>query len=297
MRRMLLLEEVSDIDKQEKICIPFKYSNSFNEVNQYVQEFDIDFIKIGGNPIESTSSNIDKLIEFVEANQAKNINISFPQEFYIPAVTFVNKIHKNIYIKLRAEQINHVAELKKNNIKFFFDKDVSAYNYAMLDSLITLGVSQLYISDDLCYNLDEVSKIAKSHGVKLRCVLNRIPATALDKGINYKSMVYRPQDLELLDKYFDCFEFDCSEPYDWAQYDVLFRAFFRRGKWNGNLQELNPDLAFEFDDRFIIPEYTSYKVNCERRCDSRYNNQCKKCEQFLQLQNLLIQKKMNIVRK
>lgn len=277
----------------DKICIPFKYENEFNGVNKIVKEFDINFIQVTDG-INSKTSNITALLDFVRKNKDKNINISFPHEISISALELVNEIHKNIYVRLSVEQIGSVAELKKNNIKFFFDSAISAYNYSMLESLLSLGISQLYISDDLCYNMDEVIKTVREKNVKLRCILNRIPSTALDKGINEKSMIYRPEDLPLLDKYFSCFEFDCGEPYDLAKFDVLFRTFFRKGKWNGNLQELNPDVAFRFDDRFIIPEYTVNKLNCERRCCSHYNNGCKKCKQFLDLQTMLIQKKIRL---
>lgn len=277
----------------DKICIPFKYENEFNGVNKTVKEFDINFIQIT-NGIDSKNSNMTTLLDFVRKNKDKNINISFPHEISMSALELANEVHKNIYVRLSVEQIGNVAELKKNNIKFFFDSAISAYNYSMLESLLSLGISQLYISDDLCYNMDEVIKITKAKKVKLRCILNRVPSTALDKGINEKSMIYRPEDLPLLEKYFSCFEFDCGEPYDWAKFDVLFRTFFRKGKWNGNLQELNPDVTFRFDDRFVIPEYTANKLNCERRCCSHYSNSCKKCEQFLNLQTMLIQKKIRL---
>lgn len=277
----------------DKVCVPFKYENEFNGVNKTVREFDINFIQVTDG-VDSKTSNITTLLDFVRKNKDKNINISFPHEISMSALELVNEIHKNIYVRLSAEQIGSVAELKKNNIKFFFDSTVSAYNYSMLESLLSLGISQLYISDDLCYNMDEVAKIARKKNVKLRCILNRIPSTALDKGINEKSMIYRPQDLPLLYEYFDCFEFDCGEPYDWAKFDVLFRTFFRKGKWNGNLQELNPDVAFRFDDRFIFPEYTANKINCERRCCSHYGNSCKKCKQYLNLHSMLIQKKIRL---
>jgi len=264
-----------------KLAIPFQLNG---ELNDDVKEFNILFYK--------SRNSIEDLIEFVQEYEDTRINLEFPEGIHMPTVKSINKVSDNIYIKVAPADILKVVELKENNFKFFFNQDMPVSTYTALDAFFRMGVSDVYIADDLCYNLTEVRQMCESHNVQMRLVLNKIPCTTFDRGVNPKSPIYMPKDFELLDGYFDVFEFECGLPYDWAKFDVLYRAWFINHYWHGQMSEINEDVDQNFHCDAIHPDFTRNKLNCERRCCKRVSNNCRKCEDFLELGEVLKAKRI-----
>ena len=262
-----------------KLSAPFKLHNPRNKT---IQEFNVKFDK--------NKNSFEKFLDFIDAYPDKRINVTFFGEFPMGVVSSINKISDNVYVRLTADNFMAYKEMSEKGCKFFFDAQYSAYNITMLDNLIQMGVSDVYPADDLLYNLQEVKDYCAAKGVGLRLVLNRIPSTAWNSGGDYKSPIFRPQDLNLLEKYFDAFEFDCGDPYDWAKFDVLCRAWFERGTWNGDLIEINDDLELSYPNMSVPASLTAYKIKCERRCNKRAGNQCDKCNQFVEIGNSMAEK-------
>lgn len=118
--------------------------------------------------------------------------------------------------------------------------------YSCLESFINLGVSDVYIADDLCYNLKNVHDICQENNVQMRLILNQVPSMTLDRGINPKAPIFMPKDMDTINPYFDVFEFECGLPYDWAKFDVLYRAWFVNKYWHGQMSEINEDVDMDF---------------------------------------------------
>ena len=256
----------------EKISAPFKM---YNDKNDYISEFNIRFNK-GQNSFE-------KLIDFIDYYKDRRINIEFTGDFPMGVISGINKISDNVYVRLTQDNFLAYQELRGNNYKFFFDQDYKVYNYASLECFIDMGVSDVYPTDDLLYNIQETKDYCRSKNVNMRLVLNRIPSTIFNRGNTYKSQLYRPQDMDFLDQYFDMFEFDCGDPYDWAKFDVLYRNWFERKGWNGSLEEINDDLRLHYPILSIPSDITFIKSKCGRRCNKREISFCDKCNQYVEI--------------
>lgn len=264
-----------------KVAMPFRLNDP--RIEEYT-ELNVIFEKGKNNPT--------KFVEFLGQYENHRINIEFTNGIDYSLVDIANKISDKIYIRLTLQDITRITvdKLKEHNCKFFCDSIFPAYNYTTLKSYLSLGVSDVYIADDLCYSLDNVKKICANNDVQIRLILNRIPSTSFTKGISYETPIYRPQDIDRLTPYYDVFELDCGRPYDWARADVLYRVWFQEKHWNGEISEINPDLCIPFHDNSIIPDFTEYKLNCGFRCGSRPNPICQKCEQFIHIGELLKKK-------
>lgn len=271
-------------DILNKLAIPFHLNN---EINDDVKEFNILFYK--------NKNNIEKLIDFIQEYEDKRINIEFPEGIHMPTLKSVNKISDNVYCRMNPVDVVKLEELKKNNIKFFFNSTMLAYNYTTLASLIRLGVSDVYIADDLCYNMSDVKAICEQHNIQTRLILNHIPATSLDAGMDPRSPIFMPKDLDNIDKYFDVFEFDCGTPYDWTKFEVLRRVWFDKKDWHGQLGEINDDIEQDFHCDVIYPDFIDIKLNCGRRCDKRVSNPCRKCESVIEIGEILKKKNVRFV--
>lgn len=266
-----------------KMAIPFKLNN---ELNNSVEEFNILF--------EEGKNSFEKLLEFLHAYPNTNINIEYKGSIPMGIVMSLNKMFDNVYTRVTAENFYSWKELKENNCKFFFDASYPAYNLASLQEMISMGVTSVYPADDLLYNLEDTAKYCHENEIKMRLVLNRIPSTLFYRGENYLCQIYSPRDMELLDKFIDIFEFDCQKPYDWAKFDVLFRAWFKKEDWHGDLREINDDLVNEFNVLTIPGGLADYKAKCGLRCVKRTSNKCRKCFQFIDISKQFLEKNIYI---
>ena len=104
-------------DILNKLAIPFHLNN---EINDDVKEFNILFYK--------NKNNIEKLIDFIQEYEDKRINIEFPEGIHMPTLKSVNKISDNVYCRMNPVDVVKLEELKKNNIKFFFNSTMSFSN-------------------------------------------------------------------------------------------------------------------------------------------------------------------------
>lgn len=253
------------------VSIPFKLHNPKNDS---VAEFDVSFNK--------DKNNFDKFLEFIDLYKDKRINVTFKgEQFPLNIATSIQKVSDNTYIKLSPGQNQALPELQKNNCRFFFDQSSSVYNLMSLKSMLDLGVTDIYPADDLLYNIKTTKEICDEANVGMRLICNRIPATTLNRGFDYRSPLFAPQNRELLDNYFSCYEIDCGSPYNWKKFEVLYRAWFEREGWNGDLREINDDLRLLFP-LLTVPQFlTEYKLSCRHHC-SRPKNNCNKCEQYVQ---------------
>lgn len=266
------------------LAIPYKFNSEFNN-NPDVTEYNIVFFK--------SRNRLEDLIGFAAEYPDKQINIEFAEGIQISVMKALNKINENCRVRLKSSDFNMIEELKKDSIKYFFDYSFCPNNFTTLQDFINMGVSDMYISDDLCYSLPDVSDILKNHGIKLRVVLNKIPSSSLMKGTNPKSIVYRPQDIDYLQQYYDIFEFDCYKDeyvYDWHVFNVFYRSWFQRKHWHGDLAEINDDLQIHINNDTLIPDMTERKSVCGMRCNKRAVSHCRKCEQFLETSDILMSK-------
>lgn len=255
-----------------KLAAPFKIHNRRND---FIQEFNVYY--------NEERNSFEKFLEFIELYKDKRINVEFSGNFPMGVVTSINKISDNVYVRLKTEQFVVIDELKINQCKFYFGPDNPVYNYASLESFINLGVTDVYPADDLLYNIQETKNYCQGKNIGMRLVLNKIPSTTIDRGNTYKSQIYSPQNIDVLDKYFDAYEFDCGKRYDWAKFDVLYRAWFERQGWNGDLSEINDDLNLPYPILSVMPEIVAIKMECGRRCNRREIPTCRKCEQYLEI--------------
>lgn len=273
--------------KNLPIAIPFKiYNDTYNEITS---EFNLIFDK--------KKNRLEKLIEFVDMFPNKRINITFSAGIEMSVLTTLEKLSDNIYCCVTDNDFMHLPQLKEKDIKFFFDSSFLVYNWSTLDSFIDTGVTDVYIGDDLLYDLPKVSEYCQAKDINIRLVLNKIPSTTFDRGSKPTDPFFRPEDTRELVKYIDTFEFDCGDPYDWNKFQVYYTVFFERGTWIGQMSELNSDVRFDFPNATILPEFSWYKMRCNHKCVKQIDCRCRKCWQFTNIAKDLRQKDIRIVTK
>lgn len=198
-----------------------------------------------------------------------NIKIRLPRNF-----TYANE---KIFEK--------ILELK---IPFFFD--VNAYSWDTLYNLLYYSPTDIYITQELGFELDKIAEVLHEKNIKIRVY----PNVAQAGGQNIpalKNFFIRPEDIPYYEPFVDVCEFygniDKSLTY--------LRIYKKDQKWFGQIKEIIIGYKGELDSRFILPAFAQTRVKCGKRCLKGRN--CHMCERIeeaaetLKENNLLVKNK------
>ena len=247
-----------------KLAIPW----STNIKNRYGQEYNITF--------NDLHNNFDNLFDFISRYKELRFNIQ-PDSMTYQQMEAIDNISPFIYFKIEKDY-KQVKELQERNLKFFFNAASAPSSISLLEEQIILGVTDIYVCDDLCYDLENVKKICERSNVQTRLVLNEIPSKRFDKGINPKAPIFTPECFDELSKYIDVGEFNVNS---WAKIGTLYRIWFERQTWKEDLRFIYNDLELYIPNESLIPNFIESKMNCGYRCGR--GSSCKKCEQFVEI--------------
>ena len=172
-------------------------------------------------------------------------------------------------------------KIKENDIKFMFDNLVD--NYEDLLYYKQLGVAEIRITNDLCFDIYNVYSLLKESNIKIRCIPNWCQTNRKELNLGIKTFFIRPEDLE---KYWmvDTFEL-WGNTQDAVIADTIFSVYHDDKKWMGKLNEIIIDLDSEIDSRFIMPQFAERRVKCNRECLK--GGRCQLCNRIEELSNTL----------
>lgn len=235
----------------------------------------VDEININYNPNDFT------LMEFLEKYQEKQINIFFNEE----TIKFAEKISKiqreqpNFNIRVVLPYYNQEDYSKYEN--FFFSDRVTTWE--TLRTFISLGVTELYITEQLGFELDKVSQIAHKNNIKVR-VFPNIAQRNTKYTPALKTFFIRPEDIELYEPFVDVFDlFYYNEQKQ--QQNVLFDIYSKDKKWFGKLNELIIGFDSDLDNKYVIPRFAEKRIKCGRQCFK--GGSCRMCDEIEKLSKTL----------
>lgn len=270
-----------------KFCLPFEYNG---EHNDDASEFSVMY--------DDKMDDADKIIALSEKYPGKQIVISFVNT---PSEPFVKSMSRLCDAKFVFEP-RHLAlarHLAGEGVRVMMSPSMPARNLVQLDELASMGFSDIYIADDLWYRLEETHNFLRKRNITLRCVLNRVPSTAMSAGKDPRSPVFLPLDdfiKVVLSKNVDVCEFDLGYPRnpDFASMDVLVRAW-SGGGWSGDVREINGDVKIPFPCPTMLPELYMRRFFCGYRCAT--GGMCDKCAQARDMAEELTKKNVRFSKK
>ena len=258
-----------------KVAIPW----SADPKKQYGDEYNISF--------DSEQNNFDTLFDFILKHSTIRFNI-VPKKMNLQQMIAIDNIG-NIYFKIPSN-LKLVKEMKEHGLKFFFNALSAPSSFSLLEEQLMFGVSDVYICDDLCYNLEKVRKACDKYNVQVRLILNEIPSKRLDKGKNPRAPIFIPEYKKKLSNYIDVGEFNASS---WIKINTLYKIWFKQEKWREDLKFIYNDLEISIPNESLIPNFFDFKINCGYRCG--YGSCCNKCEQFVDIARDLREKNIEYV--
>ena len=152
-------------------------------------------------------------------------------------------------------------------------------NFEQLNHLCECGVSDVYIGEEICFDLARVSRVCMRYKVETRTFPN-VGQASIKSTPALKKFFIRPEDVEVYEDYIDILEF-------WGPEDrqETLRGIYEKREWFGDLRDLILDFNLSFDSRCIMPGFAIARKNCERKCMK--GGACTICDRVLSISEKL----------
>ena len=261
--------------KKMKSCIQWRKSFKYKEE---IDQFNIDF----------KSNKDSQLINFLNIYAiTQRVNIKIPSDITQSELDILIAVYETKKYKIaiccnwaieREENKQITEQLKEKNIPFYFLS--FAKTWTDLRKYVYYGVSDVFISGELTYDLTEVKTFCVKHNVQIRCFANIVQYEDYiqylpdrEKNI-FKGFFIRPDDIDKYGKYIDIIEFYDSEDRQNTLYDI----YFHMKKWVGNLQEIVKGFEYSINNHYLFSDLFNRKIDCNMKCYK--NSKCDFCTQF-----------------
>ena len=230
-------------------------------------------------------SLVDFLKKYINKRIIINIEIrDFTNEDFKLLKALYEK-YPNFALKFSGYDKKFIELSKEAHIPYFLSKLVN--NWDAFYGLIELGVSDIYIVEELCFELDLCRPLATAANVKLRTFAN-VAQAGWSNIPDMKKFFIRPEDVIQYEPYLDTLELITNEV---RQEEVLYSVYAEDKQWYGPLKEIINDFTLDIDNRFIVPRFAENRIRCGKKCLK--GGSCELCETIEHLAETL--KKQGIV--
>ena len=259
-----------------------KYCINYSNKSHIIDKVDEILIRYDKNKI------LELFTQFIPAHLNQRVIVQLIEENNID--TIVNNLKKIISIYNENKDIKFdiqlpfynqkfIEELKDTDLKYFFK--AAANSWDKFTSLISQNVSDIYITDELAFELDKVAEIAHKNNIKVRIYPN-VAQSRWDKLSDILKFFIRPEDIEMYEPYVDVCEFYGDKA---QQIDTYYKIYQEDKKWFGDLQEIIIGLDSKIDSRYIIPRFAEKRIKCGKDCLK--GGKCEMCKRILDLSEQL----------
>ena len=243
----------------------------------------IDELKI---TLEVDKANKEALHDFISRYSSYRIivKVEKPLEFLEQnKISWFENIDAAVAIEICGEPsgrvMDLVEELSDADLEFFFT-DPARY-YGELDFFINLGVSDVFLTGELAFDIENVSHYIHDQGVKVRILPNIIQKEYFNSTGILRHFFILPNHLDLYEPFVDVIEYWCEDKLQKTYKDIYDKGT----KWLGNINELM-DCGGEEVDLNIqdIPRFFgTHRLKCQQRCMSSTLFGCHMCDELEQL--------------
>lgn len=184
-----------------------------------------------------------------------------------------------ILLPRECENIDDIKPFKDAGIDYLFID--TANTWLKLHAQADFGVSDVYITEALGFDIAAVSEFCHSKGIKTRTFPN-IAQQELPIFDIY-SFFIRPEDIPIYEKYIDVCEFFHKERV--TEQSVYYKIYAKDKKWFGDLRDIIIGLKQPIDSRYIVKQFAEARTTCRLRC--LRTNDCRICNKCLELGDTL----------
>lgn len=238
----------------------------------------LDEINIKFNPEE-----LDVIFNYMLEHPHQRINAKIIEQQYVFKYDLLEKFENfkeeypniDFAIILPKYDLNLAQLCQQKELQFFFD--VVVRDWETFNTFINAGVSDIYLVEQMMFEIKDAAVAAHKAGVKIRTFPN-IAQRRYEETSSIKCFFIRPEDIHLYEGLVDVMDIYTIEE---INQDVVFEVYKDDKVWWGQLKELIVGLNNDIDGRYIIPRFGERRLNCGRKCFK--GQRCDVCETVEQL--------------
>lgn len=162
------------------------------------------------------------------------------------------------------------------------------HDWVHLHRYLNSAVTDLYITESLCFDLENVSKLVHEKGKSIRVFPNVAQSEDMKFINGIKTFFIRPEDIPIYESYVDV----CEIWGDEKKQPIYYEIYTKDKKWYGKLNEIIYGLKSDIDSRRILPMFAERRVGCGMRCLK--TQRCNFCDNMEDLSKELENKELII---
>ena len=233
--------------------------------------------------IKFDPEDMDLMFDYILEHKHQRINAKIVDQNHIFRYDLLEKFeifkdeHPNVdfAIILPKYDLNLAQLCQQKELNFFFD--VVVRDWETFNTFINSGVSDIYLVEQMMFEIKDASLAAHKAGVKVRTFPN-IAQRRYEETSSIKCFFIRPEDIHLYEGLVDVMDIYTIEE---INQDVVLEVYQDDKIWWGPLKELIVGLDNDIDGRYIIPRFGDRRLNCGRKCFK--GQRCDVCETVEQL--------------
>lgn len=237
-----------------------KYCAYFSQKSSILDK--VDEINVDYDPRELT------FVTFLQEHENQRVNICFFDPTLLEdGISRIIAIHEkypqlNLAIKFSRydkELDKYIDICKENNIPFYFSDFITSWD--SLHGYVNLGVSDVFIVEELGFELDAVYEITSRANVRIR-VFPNVAQSSWKTSPEIKRFFIRPEDTPIYEQYVDVFEFFG----DTNRINIMYDVYAVDKEWFGTLDELIIGIHSKIDNRTLTGVFPVRRIKCGKRC-------------------------------
>lgn len=189
------------------------------------------------------------------------------------------KIPSNVdAVRIDAPATNEEArtffnQIRAQGLPAFFHQYVTSWD--TLSFLLSLGVSDIYICEELGFSLSEVRPVAKDINIR---VIPNIAQSSCNETSSILKFFVRPEDIEYLEPFADICEFVINKEDTnraTSAYEALYRVYAINKSWSDDLSKIIAG-APSIKNNMLPPNFAGTRFSCSKKCFK--GRKCHKCQ-------------------
>jgi len=159
--------------------------------------------------------------------------------------------------------LDDYLKLKEKKIPMFFNDYIDRWD--ILWGYMQLEVSDIYICNELGFELDKIYPIFQEQRINLRVIPNKAQSAWFQTPDAIQFFI-RPEDIKRYEKFVDVFELyeeDYAAPNTGT---VLYQVYAENQTWMGELKEIISGLNSNINGQFLYPQFGEKRMRCGKKC-------------------------------
>lgn len=258
------------------------YSLPFYVGNPYLDTVDELSIKYDAENEQSLTNFLDKhthqriVLKIAKENKLTEKNYLFLGQ--------IVKMYAAGSVVCRFDSLNLSAA--QQALPHFFN--YYCYDIEQVQTFNTLGVTDIYITGNLCFQLPQIKKQFNNCNIR---VFPNVAQSSMLETDNRKKFFIRPEDVSLFEGYVDYLEFYTP---DVRQAAALYKIYKVQKRYSSWLSDIVTNAPKNIHNDCLTSVLAEERVHCNKAC-VYYGRKCAICESCFNLAETLYTKQHTIV--